>query len=383
MNLKIKFKPNETLKLVVNRDEFVEAVKPLILLVQDTVEMAIQAVKSKSENEVSDILDEIVLVGGSSRIPAIQDAMRLACEKYDIFTFSKMNTKTKVQHIPRAFCTSISPELAVVEGLAIKGAILAGENIHVLKNILMIDCLPTSIGIISHENGFKIFEPILLQGSRIPCQVSKVFQIANDYQRFVSLEIYEEMEESQLTTKCQGPSKSVDFACERKYSYHLLVTADVPIYNHDMDNISFQDTSTDFLGKKKYRYAEVTFKVDEDGQLSYDVSEIFNYNPPTSSDLDDSNDNTIHVLPYHDIANKSKVTYSTALQSWVLIMFIAILLLLYISLKVLFPPPVDVIGDEVDLSPLGTVIEQMTYNLTSESVMVQELDGNLNDALDL
>lgn len=358
MNLKIKLKPNESMKLVVNRDEFVHAVKPLLMLVQDTVEMAIQAIQQKQvsiENEKAindvnvspeDVLDEIVIVGGSSQIPAIQDAIRIACEKNDIYTFSKVDKRTKLQRVPRAFCTSVSPEYAVVEGLSLRGAIIAGENTHALKNMLMMDCLPTSIGIISHENGCKIFEPILPQGSRIPCSVSKIFQVANNYQRFVSLEIYEEIEESQLvasnnrdTTSSTSSSSKDSFRCERKYAYHLLVTADVPIYNHQLDTLSFQDQN-EFGVKRKHRYAEVTFKVNEDGQLSYDVSEVHNFDPPSFEN--DENNQAIHSLPYNDGSTlTSKVTYSTTMQSWVLIAFSVVLLLLYITLKILFPPPVN------------------------------------------
>ncbi len=333
MDMKFKTKTNESVKIVVNRDEFVNAVKSLIMMVQDTVEMAIEAIiKERADDDMDyDVVDEIVLIGGSSRIPVIQDAIRVACEKHGIYTFSKVNKRSKSQHTPRPFCTSISPEHAVVEGLAIKGAIIAGEDTNILKNILMMDCLPTSIGIISHENGCKIFEPILLQGSRIPCQMTKIFQIANDFQRFVSLEIYEEIEESSISS---------DMSCRRKYSYDVLVTVDVPIDNHEVDRMTMQD-QIDVSFNKPPRFAEVTFKVDEDGQLTYDVCEIYNFCPSTESNEHDSN--TIHVLPYNDI-NKKKggITFSASTQSWVLIWFIVVLLTLYITLKLIFPQPLEV-----------------------------------------
>ncbi len=366
MDMKFKMKANEYVKVVVNRDEFVNAVKSLIILVQDTVELAIEAViKEKAVDDVDyDVVDEIVLVGGSSRIPVVQDAIRLACEKHGIYTFSKVNKRSKSQHTPRSFCTSISPEHAVVEGLAIKGAIVAGENTNILKNILMMDCLPTSIGIISHENGCKIFEPILLQGSRIPCQVTKIFQIANDFQRFVSLEIYEETEESSISS---------DMSCRRKYSYDVLVTVDVPIDNHEVDKMTVQDQN-DFGFKKPPRFAEVTFKVDEDGQLTYDVCEIYNFCPSPETNEHDSN--TIHVLPYHDI-NKKKgdITFSASTQSWVLISFIVVLLTLYVTLKLIFPPPLE-IGQQngIDQSLIKGVNISIMDDIHQVGLYVGEMD---------
>mgnify|MGYP000848491985 CR=1 FL=1 len=129
-------------------------------LVDRTIECAKTALKKANLKE-SDI-DEIVLVGGSTRIPSIQDAI----EKM----FGKKPNK------------SVNPDEVVAIGAAIQGAVLTGG----ISDVLLLDVTPLDLGI---ETMGGVFTKLIEANTTIPTKKSETFSTASDNQPSVEVHI--------------------------------------------------------------------------------------------------------------------------------------------------------------------------------------------------
>ena len=117
----------------------------------------------KSKVKASEV-DEVILVGGSTRIPAVQDAI------------AKIFGKTPNK--------SVNPDEAVATGAAIQGAILAGEK--GVNDILLLDVTPLSLGI---ETLGGVFTKLIEANTTIPVNKTEVFTTAADNQPSVEVRV--------------------------------------------------------------------------------------------------------------------------------------------------------------------------------------------------
>jgi L1 cell adhesion molecule like protein len=118
-----------------------------------------------SKTEIS----EIVLVGGSTRIPKVQAMIK------EFF-----NGKEP--------CKSINPDEAVAFGAAVQAAILSGESNESTKDILLIDVTPLSLGI---ETAGEVMTKIIERNSTIPCKKQQTFSTYSDNQPAVTIQVFE------------------------------------------------------------------------------------------------------------------------------------------------------------------------------------------------
>ena len=135
---------------------FVQCLEPIEKVLKD-------ANMSKSK------IDEVVLVGGSTRIPKIQQL---------VSNFFGGKTLNK----------SVNPDEVVSMGAAIQAAILTGNTTEETKDMLVIDVTPLSLGI---ETAGGVMTNIIDRNSSIPCTKSNVFSTYSDNQSAVTIQVYE------------------------------------------------------------------------------------------------------------------------------------------------------------------------------------------------
>jgi molecular chaperone DnaK len=167
-------------------------------LVASTIK-TVQGVLKDAGLSTSDI-NEVVMVGGSTRVPLVQEEMK----KF----FGKDLNK------------SVNPDEVVALGAAIQGGVLAGD----VKDVLLLDVTPLSLGI---ETLGGVTTKVIEKGTTIPAKKSQVFSTAEDNQPAVSIHVLQGEREFSKDNKSLGMFELRDIPAAPRGVPQIEVTFDI------------------------------------------------------------------------------------------------------------------------------------------------------------
>jgi len=182
-------------------------------LVQETLEHIKTAMSDAGLD--NDEINEVIMVGGSTRIPKAQEVVK--------------------EYFNKTLNNSVNPDEVVAAGAAIQGGVLTGD----VKDVLLLDVTPLSLGL---ETLGGVMTKLIEKGTTIPVKKSQVFSTAQDNQPAVSIVVGQGEREFIKDNKNLGQFELSDIAAAPKGQPQIEVTFDIDA--NGVLNVSAKDKST-------------------------------------------------------------------------------------------------------------------------------------------
>lgn len=160
-------------------------------------------------------IDEVILVGGSTRIPAVKEAVQ-----------------AETGHVPNE---SVNPDEAVALGAAIQGGVITGD----VKDVVLLDVTPLSLGI---ETMGGVFTKLIDRNTTIPTSKSQVFSTAADNQPAVDVHVLQGERPMAADNKTLGRFQLTDIPAAPRGVPQIQVTFDID--KNGIVNVSAKDLGT-------------------------------------------------------------------------------------------------------------------------------------------